>query len=94
MKTLLSNRFGLGAQDVLPGLQPDQLKYIDEVKSKINKEFTLVPISCPCQKSGAKNDVVISEIDRYGLPLQSVLCNDCGTVRIDPYLDRDSLSDF
>jgi len=38
--------------------------------------------------------VVISEVDRYGLPLDFVLCKTCGTVRIDPYLDKSSLEDF
>ena len=37
---------------------------------------------------------MISEIDRYGLPLTFVLCDDCGTIRIDPYLDKASLEDF
>ncbi|MGH9970094.1 MAG: class I SAM-dependent methyltransferase [Pyrinomonadaceae bacterium] len=38
--------------------------------------------------------MVISEVDRYGLPLTFVLCTVCGTIRIDPHLDTSSLEDF
>jgi SAM-dependent methyltransferase len=37
---------------------------------------------------------VLAEIDRYGLPLRTVLCMECGTLRADPYLDESALSDF
>jgi SAM-dependent methyltransferase len=38
--------------------------------------------------------MVISEVDRYGLPLNFVVCAACGTMRIDPYLESHSLEDF
>ncbi|HEX4049631.1 MAG TPA: methyltransferase domain-containing protein [Steroidobacteraceae bacterium] len=47
---------------------------------------------CPCGSAGA--DILLSHIDRYGLPLDTVLCSVCGTLRIDPYLDDASLADF
>ncbi len=47
---------------------------------------------CPCGKPGT--DLLLSEVDRYGLPLNTVLCSACGTLRIDPYLDDASLADF
>ena len=66
---------------------------IDLVKSKLeNEEYKLVNYHCPC--SNQDNDAIITEIDRYGLQLTSVLCLNCGTVRINPYLDEASLDDF
>jgi 2-polyprenyl-3-methyl-5-hydroxy-6-metoxy-1,4-benzoquinol methylase len=91
---LLSSRFSLHAKENASEFRGDQLHYIEKVRNKIVKEFSLVPNDCPCGEGNRVNDTVISEIDRYGLPLQTVLCARCGTLRIDPYLDKDSLSEF
>jgi SAM-dependent methyltransferase len=40
------------------------------------------------------DDVQIAQIDRYGLPLDTALCLNCGTLRFPRYLDENSLSDF
>lgn len=48
--------------------------------------------ACPC--GGLSDDVLLAEVDRYGLPLRTVLCKSCGTLRTDPYPDDDSLADF
>jgi SAM-dependent methyltransferase len=37
---------------------------------------------------------VVADIDRYGLPLTTKLCQACGTLRFDPYLDRESIGRF
>jgi len=58
----------------------------------INGDYRLLANPCPCGKAG--KDLLISEIDRYGLPLDTVLCSICGTLRIDPYPDDAALSDF
>jgi len=63
------------------------------VRSKLDSgEYQLHPTTCPC--GADRDDVLLSEIDRYGLPFKSVLCLSCGTVRIDPYLDENNLVDF
>jgi SAM-dependent methyltransferase len=54
--------------------------------------YRLAPASCPCGRPAA--DVVVAEVDRYRLPLTSVLCLKCGTVRFDPYLDQASVERF
>jgi len=54
--------------------------------------YRLTSHTCPCGNGGA--DVLVSEIDRYGLPLSSVVCLTCGIVRIDPHLDAGSLDHF
>lgn len=76
-----------------PSVSESQFHLIDLVRSKIEDgEYKFENFGCPC---GVENqDIVISEIDRYGLPLTSVLCLSCGTVRINPYLSDESLSDF
>src|SRR4051812_1505130 len=89
-KELISERFHF--REVRPKVRPSQIPYIQEVRSKLlNKEFKLVANQCPC---GSDHDVVISEIDRFGLPLQSMLCQECGTVRSNPYFDEESLHVF
>ena len=51
----------------------------------------LVRETCPC---GENEAVTIAEVDRYGLPLTTVLCRTCGTLRTNPYLDDASLDHF
>jgi SAM-dependent methyltransferase len=43
---------------------------------------------------GGKDDVIVAEIDRYGLPFTTLLCTACGTLRTNPYLDDASLDQF
>lgn len=38
----------------------------------------------PCVLCGGTDAVLIAEHDRHGQPLRSVLCTDCGLVRVDP----------
>jgi SAM-dependent methyltransferase len=47
---------------------------------------------CICGLPG--DDKVIAQVDRYGLPMQTVVCLDCGTLRANPYLDESSLRRF
>jgi 2-polyprenyl-3-methyl-5-hydroxy-6-metoxy-1,4-benzoquinol methylase len=93
--TLLSPRFQFNPdRPFKPSVSSVQRDLIDDVAEKLSSNrYTLHPTDCPC--GAAKDtDVVLSEIDRYGFNLQSVLCMNCGTVRFDPYLDADSLNDF
>lgn len=46
---------------------------------------------CVC---GADDDTLIAQIDRYGIPLNTVLCRNCGLMRSDPYLTSDALVRF
>jgi SAM-dependent methyltransferase len=90
-RSLISRRFSNKASAPL-NHQPAQLPYIDEVKSQLTSGgFRLEVSACPCSETSG---FVISEVDRYGLPLTFVVCASCGTLRIDPYLDSASLEDF
>jgi 2-polyprenyl-3-methyl-5-hydroxy-6-metoxy-1,4-benzoquinol methylase len=42
----------------------------------------------------SKNDHLIAEVDRYGLPLRTVINLETGLVRSDPYYHKDFLDDF
>lgn len=91
-RLLLSPRFSVKASSTPINLQPSQLPLIAEVNSRLlSGAYRLEASSCPC---GEATGVIISEVDRYGLPLTFVLCTLCGTIRIDPYLDASSLEDF
>jgi SAM-dependent methyltransferase len=89
---LLSPRFDRQAGSAVP-LGRERRALTAAVSDKLNNgSYRMLADACPCGKSGA--DVLLSEVDRYGLPLNTVLCSACGTLRIDPYLDDASLADF
>ncbi|MFN2499550.1 MAG: class I SAM-dependent methyltransferase [Pyrinomonadaceae bacterium] len=93
MKKLLSNRFLYEPSGLRSSVAGPQSEAIEAVRHKlINGQYNLRTDECPC--GGPQNDVIIAEVDRYGLPLTTVVCLDCGTLRLDPYLDAESLEDF
>lgn len=90
-KQLISPRFA--AHTSAPPIAGDRRIFINAVRSKLeNGEYKLQHTDCPC--GAPEEDVVISEVERYGLPLVSVLCMNCGTIRTNPYLEEDGLHDF
>jgi SAM-dependent methyltransferase len=93
MKNLLSHRFIYQRGKSLPAASGSQRQAIEQVRQKIaGGEYTLQTLQCPCGTSAG--DITIAEVDRYGLPLTTVICMACGTIRLDPYLDAPSLEDF
>ena len=58
------------------------------------RDGSLGMTSAPCPCGAQSRDQPVAEIDRYGIPLRSVLCMACGTLRFDPYLDEASLQRF
>lgn len=53
--------------------------------------YRLEEVKCLC---GMMDDLIISETDRYGLPLKTVICRGCGLLRSNPRLDKNSLTEF
>lgn len=53
--------------------------------------YRLEETNCLC---GSKGEVIISETDRYGLSLNTVICKKCGLLRTNPRLDKNSLTEF
>ena len=91
-RSLISHRFSAEGSREPGNLQPSQLRFIAEVKSRLQSgTYGLEGSACPC---GGASGTVVSEVDRYGLPLNFLICAACGTMRIDPYLDSQSLEDF
>ena len=90
---MLSARFGLKNKSIL-SLSDSQVDHLESVKTKINcNDYKLVSSTCICEDKEDKSKI-ISKIDRYGINLNTKFCFVCGTLRIDPYLDSNSLSDF
>jgi SAM-dependent methyltransferase len=54
--------------------------------------YRMLSDCCPCGRPSS--DALLSEVDRYGLSLNTVLCSACGTLRTNPYPDDDGLADF
>lgn len=90
--SLLSHRFDRHAGSAVR-LGCEQRALTATVASKLTDgSYRMLADPCPCGAPGT--DVLLSEVDRYGLPLSTVMCSVCGTLRIDPYLDEVSLADF
>ncbi|MEJ7618253.1 MAG: hypothetical protein WKF30_15100 [Pyrinomonadaceae bacterium] len=94
-KQLVSPRFA--AESPRPPALPTtsaRWSFINAVRSKLESgEYKLQFSDCPCG-APEEDDVTISEVERYGLPLVSVLCMHCGTIRTNPYLAENSLHNF
>jgi SAM-dependent methyltransferase len=93
MRHLISSRFRHDPAAIPASVHPSQVPFIHAVRAHIAAgKYRLESASCPC--GAAPADVVIAETERHGLPLPSVLCLACGSVRFDPYLDAESLDAF
>lgn len=90
---LLSNRFGNGSTWMRKKLSASQQNYFDRLQRLADEgKLWFVHGPCPCDRGAM--DTVIARRDRYGIQVNSVLCHDCGTVRLDPYFDEKSLGIF
>jgi SAM-dependent methyltransferase len=88
---LLSPRFGRGRNAAVK-LTQAQKHCVRAVTDRLERGvYALRHDRCPC---GEDAGMVIASVDRYGLPLDTVLCSTCGTLRMDPYLSADDLGDF
>jgi 2-polyprenyl-3-methyl-5-hydroxy-6-metoxy-1,4-benzoquinol methylase len=71
------------------------IEQVNARESFLNKfksgEYKTVSNPCVC---GINSDTLISKKDRYGIDLETKLCNNCGLVRSDPYYDTNTLSSF
>ncbi len=70
-----------------------QLKYKNIVEIKVNsKEYRFEKVNCVV--CGNNNFELLSEKDRYGLYVPTVICKDCGLVQINPRMNQESYSEF
>ena len=70
-----------------------QINALQEFNNKLkNNEYRHIKNDCLCGTDS--ENTVISEKDRYGLPVSHVLCSSCGLIRTDVKLDHKSLAGF
>ncbi len=70
----------------------------ENVSSLINAikdgELHLIENSCLCNNEHPEKDIIVSEKDRFGLPLTQVLCSKCGLIRSGVVFDEESNDSF
>ena len=76
-----------------------QLRARDELRLKIaTDQYKTLPNPCAVCEEGVEPtgqiDKVIAEVDRYGIPIRTVMCNKCGMLRTDPIFRDSDYSDF
>lgn len=68
-----------------------QQESLDKLLNAIESgELNLVENKCLCNNEDTSKDVVISEKDRYGISVSSILCSKCGLIRTDKIFDEKS----
>ena len=84
------NLFIIGERTIL--LTPRQIKNIKSIEDKlISGEYKYRQNKCLC---GVNDDQIIAVRDRYGSKLITVICKNCGLVRLNPYFDDSTLGKF
>ncbi len=86
---LISDRFACSNQIFTGGLLRAQRQQLRQLISLLTtKQLNVESQACPCGQ--VSRDIVIADREHFGLPFTSLLCDACGTVRLDPYLDAAS----
>ena len=74
------------------GLSSKQVNVIKQVETKIKEgKYNLKKNKCLCQ---ADDDEIIAFEDRYGFKINTVICRNCGLIRLNPYYDEETLAKF
>ena len=74
------------------GLSDIQKKYIEIYRKKCETgEYKMRDRECECGKSDFE---IIAQKDRYGLPVTTVICRNCGLIMTSPCLDDTSNNEF
>ncbi len=69
-----------------------QIKYIEAFKEKCrNGQYSFRKRECECRRGDLE---VIAQRDRYGIPVNTVICRNCGLIMTDPCLDDHSNNSF
>lgn len=69
-----------------------QRKYINLITEKISKGiYDTMNVSCLC---GSNEGLLLAEKDRYGMFIDTYLCDQCGIIRTTPQLTPKSLTEF
>jgi 2-polyprenyl-3-methyl-5-hydroxy-6-metoxy-1,4-benzoquinol methylase len=90
---IISRRFDRRYVSRAAAMNPVQRTAIDDFRRLLDgDEFHFAPTICPCGSSA--DATVLATTERYGLPLTTVTCDQCGTLRFDPYFDEESVTRF
>lgn len=88
---LISDRFTDDGQSILQ-LSYIQQKYIGIYNRKCETgEYSYRKLECEC---GQGDFEVIAKKDRYGIPIDTVICRNCGLIITNPCLDDPSNNEF
>lgn len=91
---LISNRFGKTGGAGAQKLSTYQIKVRDEVHALISSDTKWSFTSRPCQNCNLNNFMVIAQIDRYLLNIETVICMECGFMFTDPVMRQEDYLDF
>lgn len=76
-------------------LTPSQYEALVALRSRLaSGQYQTRRNECLCGSVTPVNDIVVLCQDRYGLPMQMVVCKQCSLGRTDPVLDDASLASF
>ena len=89
---MLNNKYKYDNKPALR-LTPTQLEAKKRIENKIlTKVYTFQDVNCPvCE---ACNYELLSQKDRYGLPVTTVICKTCGLLISNPMMTQDSLNKY
>lgn len=84
------NMFVIGQKTIL--LADEQIENIKSIEVKVkNGVYKFRENKCLC---GKEDDQIIAIRDRYGSKLITVICKNCGLVRLNPYFDDETIGKF
>ena len=76
----------------LISLTATQKAALENFRKKLaNGVYNFEDVPCLC---GAKSDILVSQTDRYALPVRTLLCKSCGVMRTSPRMTKESLERF
>ena len=88
---MLGSRYAFDGQTVI-NLSKSQVNSKEELLQNITVgKYRREEIKCECDSNSFE---LLSEKDRYGIPVKTVICKKCGLIRQNPRLNAESLSDF
>lgn len=68
---------------------------LERLKQKIaTGEYAHEPIACVCGKQADAEDVLLAEKDMWGVPLDTIVCKDCGLIRSKTIFEPQAMQAF
>lgn len=72
-------------------LSENQTHFLKHLRDDVaSRKLHLISNYCICNNKHPERDIVISEKDRYGLPIPQILCSHCGIIRSKYVFDETS----